>query len=185
MCTGSYIREEELAAELGEPLKGLPVDEATLNQIREALRRSFGSEVAFHKERLATLQSELTKIKNRLEAAYNDRLDGLITPEEFRQKAEGWRNRQVEIQEEIGAHQKADETYLDEESRIRDLAQRAYQLYMKQKDPFERRKLLNLMVSKAVVSDGRPDSNLLQPFETVSNVLVEAGSANGCPKWWT
>ncbi len=185
VCTGSYIREEELAAELGEPLKGLKVDEPMLDLIRDALRQSFGSEVAFHKERMAALQAELTKIKNRLEASYNDRLDGLITPEEFRHKAEGWRNRQVEIQEEIGAHQKADVTYLEEASRILDLAHRAHALYMEQPDPFERRKLLDLMVSKVVVVDGRAVSNLREPFETLSKVLVEAGSANGCPKWWT
>ncbi len=152
---------------------------------QEALRESFSSEVAFHKERLATLQAEQTKIKKRLEAAYNDRLDGLITPEEFRGKAEGWRIRQVEIQEEIAAHQKADVSYLEEASRILDLAQRAHGLYMAQEDPFERRRLLDLMVSKVVVSDGRAVSNLREPFQTLAKVAVAATSAQGRPDWWT
>lgn len=183
VCAGSYIREEELAAQLGEPLKGLTIDATCLREIRNALRESFGSEAEFHKSRIETLQRELTKIRTRLEAAYNDRLDGLLTVDEFRDKADAWRRRQAELQIEIQAHQRADVGYLQEASRILDLAQRAYDLYMKQKDYFEKRKLVELLVSKVVISGGRAVSNLREPFQTLSRVALTANSSNRRPKW--
>ena len=152
-------------------------------QIREALKESFGSEVAFHKERLASLQAELTKIKNRIEAAYGDRLDGVITADEFTEKAQEWRRRQMELQVEIQAHMKADVSYLQEASRILDLSQRAYDLYMKQQDNFEKRKLVDLMVSKVVVTEHRVVSNLREPFQTLSRVAFAALSRKARPKW--
>lgn len=183
VCKGSYIREEALIAQLGEPLRNLAIDAACMKQIRDALRESFGSEVAFHKERLSSLQNQLTKIKNRIDAAYGDRLDGVITAEEFAEKAKEWRHRQMELQIEIQAHQKADVGYLQEASRILDLAQRAYDLYTKQQDNFEKRKLVDLLVSKVVVSDNRAVSNLREPFQTLSKVALKALSPSGRPRW--
>lgn len=183
VCRGSYIREEVLIAQLGEPLRNLTIDAPCLAQIREALRESFGSEVAFHKERTASLQTELTKIKNRIEAAYGDRLDGVITAEEFSLKAQEWRRRQTELQVEIQAHQKADVSYLQEASRVLDLSQRAYDLYMKQQDNFEKRKLVDLMVSKVVVSDNQVVSNLREPFLTLSKLAFAVISRKARPRW--
>jgi len=132
---------------------------------------------------MAALQSELTKIKARLEAAYNDRLDGVITPEEFRTKADQWRARQAELEIATHAHQEADASYLDEGSRVLELAQRAYDLYARQPDHFERRKLLDLMVSKVVIEGGSAASNLREPFSTLSRLAGGASSQNGCSRW--
>jgi len=183
VCTGSYIREEALAEQLGLPLKGLTIDLGTLKEIKQALRESFGAEQDYHKERLAALQAEQTRLKGRLEQAYNDRLDGLITPDEFRDRAATWRARQIEIQNEIGAHQKADLSYLEEGARVLDLAQRAHQIYVKEQDQFARRKLIDLVVSKVVISGGRAVSNLREPFSTLSKLAVAANSGKGRPRW--
>ena len=183
VCRGSYIREESLIENLGEPLKVLKIDLGVFQEIKQALRESFGSEQVYHKERLTTLQVELTKIKNRIEQAYNDRLDGVLTPQEFSEKASVWRSRQVEIQNEINAHHKADMSYLEEASRVLDLSQRAHEIYRRDADNFNRRKLVDLVVSKVVISEGRAVSNLREPFSTLSKLAVAANSGNGRPSW--
>jgi hypothetical protein len=74
-------------------------------------------------------------------------------------------------------------SYRQEASRILDLSQRAYDLYMKPQDNFEKRKLVDLMVSKVVVADNRVVSNLREPFQTLARVAFAALSRKARPKW--
>ena len=56
-----------------------------------------------------------------------------------------------------------------------DLAQRAYTLYLKQDDNFERRKLIEIFSSRVAISGDRVLSNWLEPFKTASKLAKEAG----------
>lgn len=183
VCTGSYMSEEDLSLQLAEPLRGLTMDHETLGAIQDALKESFADEQAYHKERVQALSSELTKIRSRLEAAYQDRLDGIITPEEFKTKAEGWRQRQAELQIELQAHESANVSYLQEASRILELAHKAHDLYVRTQDHFERRKLLDLIVSKVVISGGRAVSNLREPLPALVKLASGSGSGNDRSRW--
>ena len=107
----------------------------------------------------------------------------MLPADEFSEKAQEWRRRQTELQVEIQAHQKADVDYLQLASRVLDLTQRAYDLYTRQQDNFEKRKLVDLMVSKVVVSDHQFVSNLREPFFTLSKLALAAVSRQNRPKW--
>ncbi len=184
VCPGSRISERDLVAQLGEPLKGLWIDAGTVQEIKAALRESFASEREYQKENLTTLQAESTRLKGWIDKAYKDRLDELITPEEFRDKASEWRSRQLEIQNEIRAHTVADGKYLEEAGRILDLAQRAHAIYLEEPDNFTRRRLIDSVVSKVTISGNQALSNLWEPFNTLSKVAVAAKSPDRSSLWW-
>ena len=184
VCSGSRISEPDLVAQLGESLKGLWIDSQVVEEIKTALRDSFASEREYHKGRLTVLQAEATRLKTFVDKAYTDRLDGLITPEEFREKSAAWRSRQLEIQNELRAHTVADGKYLDEADRILDLAQRAHEIYDAEGDNFTRRRLIDTVVSKVTISDHRVLSNLWEPFNSLSKVAVAAKSPDRSPQWW-
>ncbi len=184
VCPGSRISERDLVLQLGESLKGLWIDSCAVEEIKTALRDSFASEREYHKSRQTALQSEGTRLKTWIEKAYTDRLEGLITPEEFREKSAGWRSRQLEIQNELRAHTVADGKYLDESDRILDLAQRAHAIYEAEEDNFTRRKLIDALVSKVTIEDNRALSNLWEPFHSLSKVALKAKSPDRCPQWW-
>lgn len=184
VCKGSYIREEELTRQLAEPLKSIWISADVLGKIQGAIKESFGAEKAYHAERLAALRAEETKLKNRIEQAYTDRVDGVLTVDEYRERAGGWRERQMAIREEIRRHELADTVYLEEASRILELAQKAHQLYLDQPDLHEKRKLIDLVVSKVVISDNGAVWNLKEPFQTLSKVAQDAKSGNGHPGWY-
>lgn len=184
VCKGSYVSERELVEQLGEPLKNLTLDSPTVFKVKKALADSFRSEKEFHHSRLAALQTEATRIKGWLDKAYADRLEGVLTIEEYKEKAEAWRNCLVELQQEIRGHETADANYLDQGSRILELAQRAHELYERQPDNFEKRKMVDLVSSKVVISGGRVVLNLREPFSTLSKVAVAASSAKRGSEWW-
>ena len=75
-------------------------------------------------------------------------------------------------------------TGLGKASRILDLAQRAYDLYMAQTDNFERRKLLDDLVSKVVIKDKMALSNLKEPFQTLARVASAANSGEADQGWY-
>jgi site-specific DNA recombinase len=92
-CDLPRFREEDIAHRLGEPLKGLQVPEEVVSKIVSTLRddqKQSASKVSVERSRL---EGRLTSIRNRMDGAYSDKLDGKI-PEDFweRKMSGGWKN---------------------------------------------------------------------------------------------
>jgi site-specific DNA recombinase len=183
-CKDSYLREDEVSEQLGEPLRTLVIHPPFLEKIRKALRDSTVAERGLSESRLTALRAEETRLKKRLEQAYEDKLDGVLPAEEYREKAGTWRDRLSAVRREIIGLETNPELFLDEASKILDLGQRAHSLYMRQKDGYERRKLIDLVVSKVVILGRKVLSNLREPFNTLSKLAFAANSGNGVPEWY-
>ncbi len=184
VCADSYIREEDLVMQLGLALKDLKFDPKTLADLQGALKKSYAGEKEFAAERSGVLRAEESRLKNRIDQAYNDKLDGLITAQEYSEKVHAWRDRLAKVRAELGGLDGAHDLYLNEASRILDLAQRAYDVYMAQADNFERRKLLDDLVSKVVIKDKMALSNLKEPFQTLARVASAANSGEADQGWY-
>jgi site-specific DNA recombinase len=102
---------------------------------------------------LARLQAEYTKLQNRIDAMYVDKLDGRIDTVFFDRKAADWRTEQERLLRTIEDHHAANRTYLDDGVRLLELAQRGYSLFKKQ-EPREKRRLLNFLLSNCTWKDG-------------------------------
>jgi len=112
---------------------------------------------------VARLQAEAKKVQARLDAMYEDKLDGTITEDLWRRKNEEWRKRQMEALAAVERHQGANHLYLDEGARILDLARRAFELWEKQ--PREgRRKLLETLLSNCTFDGGNLSAAHRKPF---------------------
>lgn len=103
VCDGSHISERDLVAQLGEPLKNFKIDVPTLAKIKSALRESAAGERAYNTDRITALRSEETRLQIWIDKAYADRLDDLLTVDEYRKKVASWRGRLMEIQNEMRA----------------------------------------------------------------------------------
>lgn len=184
ICKDSYIREEELAEQLGEPLKSLVIPPAALEKIRKAIREATASERELAETRLGVLRSEESRLKKRLEQAYEDRLDGVLTTDEYREKSAAWRDRLSALRCELGALETKPELFLDEAAKILEMGQRAHALYLRQKDGYERRRLIDLVVSKVMILGRRVVLNLREPFNTLSKLAFAANSGEPNPGWY-
>ncbi len=184
VCDGSHISERDLVAQLGEPLKGLKMDAPTLAKIKAALRESSQGERTYHTERVTALRTEEAKLRTWIDKAYADRLDDVLTVEEYKEKVAAWRARLLEVQNEIRAHQSSDHGFMDQADRILDLAQRAHEIYVRQQDNHERRKLVDSIISKVVISGRKAVLNLREPFETLAKLAYKANSGGGVKGWY-
>jgi hypothetical protein len=104
-------------------------------------------------------------LQGRLDAMYEDKLDGRITPEQHDRKAKDIRSRQDAQRSKIKEHQSttADLRAGFNMMRLTSVACKEFQ----RQSPSEQRKLLALVVDTATWKDGRLDVGLHEPFRTL------------------
>ncbi|MCB9684374.1 MAG: recombinase family protein [Alphaproteobacteria bacterium] len=101
-----YHREHIIEAAFLEQLKQLWIEPEVLEQLREALHASHAEIVAARNREVARLQQQIGQIQQRLDRAYDDRLDGRLSIEEYERRAQGWRDDQGRLFVELDAHAK-------------------------------------------------------------------------------
>src|SRR5262249_22936916 len=131
-CRRKYVREEALEAQFTELLGRLHFDEEVLGWVREALLASHADQRREHQEAIERLQAEYGRLDERIHAMYVDKLDGKIGGDFYDRFAGEWREQQRRLQQRIGRHQQADESYMDEGVQILELARNAQKLFEKQ-----------------------------------------------------
>ena len=89
-CPEPYTREEVLEKKFADFLKSLYFDDEVLEWVTKALRQSHEDEKRHHDEAIARLQAEYKKLQNRIDAMYEDKLDGRIDVAFFDRKAADW-----------------------------------------------------------------------------------------------
>ncbi len=166
-CQGPYVRQEALEGQLQASLERLSFPENKLAWVTQALRQSHGDEKRYHDEAIARLQAEQTKLQNRVDAAYLDKLDGRIDAPTFDRLVEGWRSEQVKLLRLMEGHQVANQGYLEAGIQILGLAHRAGEHFRK-REGSSRRELLNLLVSNCSWRDGELQTTFRQPFDLIA-----------------
>lgn len=172
-CGEPYVREEVLEEHFGNSLKRLQFDSEVLELVTRALRESHEDEKRVHNEALARLQAEYSKLQNRIDQAYDDKVDGVIESAFYKRKTAEWRAEQQRILESIEQHQTANEGYLDDGVRLLELARRAYDLFMSQPAE-EKRRLLDFVFSNCSWKAGKLTAQFRQPFD----ILADASEAH-------
>ena len=169
-CTGArgdsdtpLIREDRLEELLGELVQRVYIDDETIEWIIATLKESHRDEKAYHDAQISRLQTEVRKLQGRLDAAYEDKLDGNISEEFWQRNSQEWRSRQLELQRSIEGHQNANQLYLDAGVKILRLSQQAYSLWLSQPQ-MEKRKLLNLLLLNCTFDGENLYATYRKPF---------------------
>jgi len=168
-CPEKWIREEEIARQFGEAISAIKMDDDVLGWVVAALKESHADEIMYHSELMSALQRQYEKLQHRLDAMYDDKLDGKIDQEFYDRKSSAWKKEQDDIMCKIANHQGANRTYLDEGVKLLELAQRAVILYEKQTEQ-EKRRIINFVCSNSIWKDGRLQASYRQPFDMLSEI---------------
>jgi hypothetical protein len=166
-CPEPYTREEVLEERFTVLLKGISFSDETLEWVRQALRESHRDERQFHDDAITKLQHEHRRLQNRIDSMYEDKLDGRIANDFFDTKATEMRASQAAIIRDLGAHQSANHSYIEEGVQLLELAHRAPALFESQ-PPAEKRKLLNFVLSNCTWKGGELVAKYRQPFDVLA-----------------
>ena len=145
-CGEAYVRQEVFAEKFEAALRTLSFSQEIMDLIARALRESHAEQTRFHREAVERLEKQCQRLQQRIDAAYVDKLDGVIDGEHFARLSRQWHEQLRERRENVGRHEEANQSNLEEGIKILDLGREAADLFPQQ-SPAEQRKLLDYMVS--------------------------------------
>lgn len=93
-----YFREEDLAERLGGILKDIYVPDSVVRDIQKSLATEKNNRTDRVRAKEVRLQQRLTAIRNRMDQAYLDKLDGKITVEFWERKNAEWLQEEQQVQ---------------------------------------------------------------------------------------
>jgi hypothetical protein len=164
-----YIREEKLDPQFSHLLRGLRIDEPIAHWILGTLRANTADARNTLKEAKGRLVSQRTRLQNRSEVLYDDRLDGRINVTLFDSKSAEIR-REIEIIDEKlssldSSHYR---DLLSNTKRILELAQSAHSLFLTA-PALERKQFLNNLLSNCTLDHGTIKPKLIYPLGLLFN----------------
>ncbi len=150
-----YIREEVLDKQIVKLLKGLQcTDTRMLQWIREALKENHQSEMVQREKEINSLQTKEKHFRGRMDKVYEDKLDGKITEDFYKNKYNQYSNDLNQVTASIKSLTEANKKYLNMGSAIFELAQASAKIYESCPTNVEKRELLNSVFSNLKVKDG-------------------------------
>jgi site-specific DNA recombinase len=166
-CGLPRFREEDLANRLGEPLKGLQVPPEIVSQIVTKLREDQTQAAGKVSTERSRLEARLNGIRNRMDAANTDKLDGTISAEFWERKMRDWQMEEQQVQMAIQGLSSAETGYRAiDAQRTFELANKAYSQYVSQ-NPVEKAKLLRMLFSNCSVDAVSVTPTYRKPFDMI------------------
>jgi site-specific DNA recombinase len=163
-CSQQAVKEEVLSNEVGALLDRLQgISENGVAYVTAALKQSLEMKRGWHDRAYEDMLAEKTRLKQRLDRMYEDRLDGKITGAFYDEKRGEYETRIADLDIKIAKHDRADINYYDFGLRILELAKNAKKLY-EAANPTEKRELLGFLLSNSTLKDKKPEFALKSPF---------------------
>ena len=144
--------------------------------VHKALKDSHQDEIVYHKSALDELNKRYDLILQRLDRLYDDKLDGKITEVFYQRKAKQYSEEKEEISSAIQRHSNANIKYYELGINLYELSQRSKEIYLKASKE-ERRQLLNLVLDKLQLNNGKLNYTFSKPFELLSKAIKETNSS--------
>ncbi len=168
-CTGNRgkcelprFREKEIAARLGEPLRRLTVSKQLAGEVISSLLRD-------HELQRTRLDVKLTTIRDRMDRAYTDKLDGKITEDYWERRMKSWSAEEQQISKAIERLDSEDVTERAAEAeRIFNLANKAHSLYVSH-DHAEKAALLKTLFSSCVIDARHVTPTFKKPYDLIAS----------------
>lgn len=166
-CDLPRFREEDIINRLGEPLKNLQVPTEIVSQIVDRLRDDQRRARGKVSQERTFLESRLTSIRNRMDKAYSDKLDGKIAEDFWERLMTEWRMEEQQVKMAIQGFTSGEtgDRALDAQ-KIFELANSAYYLYVS-RNPVEKAKLLRMVVSNFSVDAVNVCPTYRKPFDMI------------------
>jgi site-specific DNA recombinase len=165
-CAEPYTREEAMQDRLAASLRELVVPPGVLTWLNEAVSESDLNERASREREIARLEEQLRRFDSKLDALYEDRLEGRITPEMYDRKASELRGQSLTLSRRIDEIHAAAPAAVEDAINLMDLTSRAADLFAVQ-PVHEKQGFLRLILKSATWREGELRTEFQQPFENL------------------
>ena len=171
-CGNPYIEENVLANLFGEQVvKKIFVENGKLDWLKEALKRKHESSNTNKVEQVAYLKTALNRIDKRIDALYNDKLDGKIPEDFWQQKHSRFSEEKINLETSLSRIEDNKVNYYEDSKKIFELAETIYPLYVKA-DLKQKAGIAKIITSNCTVNDATLYPTIRKPFNYIAEGLL-------------
>lgn len=167
--------EQELTRQFSDYFNQIQIPDELVEAIQKDLRSSHQGKTEYQKTMRNHLEQEYSKLQNRIEKMYEDKLDGSITDHEHQKRLTRYRIEQRGIQEKLKNLHTADEDYYSTVNFILNLSRRMPQQFESSEVELKRR-LINLVLLNPTLNDTTVCATIRKPFSWWAK-------GSSCSKW--
>jgi site-specific DNA recombinase len=135
--------------------KVMPMNSRVLDILRESLRESHIDEIDRFDRKLSELNQTIARAQRRLEACYEDKLDGKISAETYQNLAKRYTDEKDAATAQITSLNRGNEAYYQAGFAIHELAEHASKIYQSEHTTNEDRRLLLSYVFSNIEINGK------------------------------
>ena len=146
------------------------MDGERLEWLKEGLKLSLEEEVSYREEIITGLTKELKTLRERIDKAYIDKIDGKISEDFWQRNNDQWDSQRIDLLKAIELNENANKNYINSGVTLLEAAQRAYDNFL-ERNAEEKRDLLNFMLSNSVLTGQNLVSTLKEPFSYSADCL--------------
>lgn len=166
-CGEPYVREEVLERHFADLLSQLRFDDEVFTLVQRALRESQADEAQERHAAIERLRAEADRLQKRIDAAYIDKLDGLVDDGFYQRMQFQWREERDRCLKDIERRHEADDSYLDNGIALLRLASEARRIF-ELKSASEKRDLLGFLLSNCKWANGELTAIFREPFDLLA-----------------
>ena len=167
-CQEKAVREERLALMMGEPLKRLRMSPERAEWVMSAIQEGGKEQATYIASERRRINAELERLDVMIDRLYEDKLMGEISNDFWRDKNSKLSKKKSALMEALGALDVDNGDHLDSGSKVLDLVQEAYSLYVAGTDE-EKVKLLKIMCSNFILQGQQVEPEFRQLFASIAD----------------
>ena len=170
--TRIYIREEEFTKQIRSILNRIKLPDCIVTELQKELKTSKAAERKFCTGEVARLKTEQTKLKQKMDALFDMRLDGELDRETFDLKRNEIQVKITRLNNKIVAHEKADNRFDETILGLLDIATQAGYIFEKSSNVDLKRLLLKFVFENITLTEGQISYKLRFPFDEFVNLTI-------------
>jgi len=168
----TYVREENLDAQVLEFFGTLQSkNQRLLEWVKKALKASHRSEIEYQQRITQDLDKKFEQLQKRIDALYDDKVDGKIDEDFFQRKFQQYKGEQAATINRKNWLLEANTDYINLGLSILELSQRARAIYTSLSKPEyveEKRKLLKMVFLNLPLKDGKLSPDYVPAFQVIA-----------------
>lgn len=172
-----YINENKLTEQFEKIIAAVKIPDDELQKVLKLIKQLKEESIHRVEQKRKVLETEIAKYQTRLARMYDDRLDGLISPEIYEQKHADFTKTKENLERDLQNIELLDNKRLDDFSYLLELSNKAPKL-LKKANIDEKRKLIKMILSNLELDKELLRWKYKKPFDLMASC---AENANWCP----
>lgn len=162
------VKEESLVEQIAKVFNRIKLPEEAVEKLKNELRTIHEHKSVYNQQSVSRIQNELSKIRERYEKMYIDKLDGSITTDNYDKLLKQFKEKENDLIIQLEDHTKGNQDFYITSEAILNLTNRAFEIF-KSSEPEEKTQLLKFILQNLELKGKKLVYELRNPFQGIAD----------------